>query len=194
MRRLTYLILISILLPSLSFAANFIIDANHSAANFTIKHLMITNVRGTIPDISGSVTFDQAKPEQSVFKASLQVASIDTRNGERDDHLRSADFFDVANFPAMTFDSSSVKKLGPGLYEVKGQLTIRGVSKPVTLSVEGLEQEVTDPWGNVKRGARVTGEIDRRDFGITWNKAIETGGVVVGHKVKFEAELQLVKQ
>ncbi len=187
-------LLLTLAAPAWSATANFVLDQAHSSANFSVRHLMITNVKGTFSELQGQVVLDDKNPANSTFSASIGVASIDTGIADRDDHLRSPDFFNVQKFPTIDFKSTSVKKLGPALYQVAGNLTIHGTTKPVQLQVEGLDQEVKDPWGNIKRGARITGAIDRRDFGMTWNKAVETGGVVVGNEVRLEVELQLVKK
>jgi polyisoprenoid-binding protein YceI len=168
------------------------IDASHSHANFSVRHLMISNVRGEFRTLAGKVTFSPDAPEQAVVEAEVEVASIHTREDKRDEHLRSADFFDAANFPKITFKSTSIKRDGDDL-ALTGDLTIRGTTKPVTFQVEALSPEQTDPWGGKRVGTSATAKIKRSDFGITWNAALETGGVVVGDEIKIALDIELVK-
>lgn len=168
------------------------IDPAHATAQFKVRHLMVSNVRGELGEVTGEVSWDPAAPERARVTARIDAAAIDTRNADRDAHLRSADFLDVANHPFVEFRSTAVRPAGPGALEVDGALTIRGVTRPVTLAVE-LSDEVRDPWGNVKRGVSATARIDRRAFGLTWNAALETGGVVVGEHVDVTIEAELVR-
>jgi polyisoprenoid-binding protein YceI len=168
------------------------IDGSHTHAHFSVRHLMISNVRGEFRTISGKATFSADAPETSSVEAEVAVASISTREEKRDEHLRSADFFDAANFPTITFKSTSVKKTADGV-ALTGDLTIRGTTKSVTFQVEGPTSEQTDPWGNKRVGASATGKIKRSDFGITWNAALEAGGVVVGDDIKIELDVELIK-
>lgn len=169
------------------------IDASHTDATFSVRHLMISNVRGEFQKISGSGTFDPAKPEGASFKAELEVASISTREPKRDEHLRSADFFDAANFPLITFVSTAVRHGDKGL-EVVGDLTIRGTTQQVVLAVENLTAPAKDPWGNERVGASAKTKIKRSDFKMTWNAALEAGGVVVGDEVNIHIDVELVRQ
>lgn len=168
------------------------LDAAHSRAEFTVRHLMIANVRGTIPIASATLVRDESDITKSRVEAALHVAGIDTGAADRDNHLRSPDFFDVAAHPTMTFTSREVEAVEDGL-RVHGDLAIRGVTRPVVLDVE-LLGEAKDPWGNTKAAATATTTFDRRDFGLTWNAALEAGGVLVGDKVKVQLDLQFVKQ
>ena len=177
---------------ALAAPVHYSIDSAHSSANFKVKHLMVSNVRGSFSDLKGSITYDAAHPEQTVVEATIGVASVNTGNEKRDGHLKSPDFFDVANHPKMTFTSTAVKKQGQKLL-VTGDLSLHGVTKPVTLTVEGPTKEWTNPWGQVVRGASVTGKINRKDFGLAWGKVTEAGAVVVGEDVNLEFELELVK-
>lgn len=172
--------------------AAYRVDPAHASAEFKVRHLMVSNVRGELGEVTGEVGYDAAAPERSHVVARIDVTTIDTRNADRDAHLRSADFLDVANHPAIEFRSTDVRAVGRGALEVEGQLTIRGVTRPVTLAVE-LSEEVRDPWGNVKRGVTATARLDRRAFGLTWNAALETGGVVVGEHVDVTIEAELVR-
>lgn len=173
-------------------ATTWTLDASHSHAQFKVRHLMISNVRGEFQKIEGSVTFDPSKLESTSIRASIDVASVNTREAKRDEHLRSADFFDVANYPTIEFVSKKVRRADDGL-EVVGDLTIRGTTREVVLAVEGPTPEQTDPWGNVRLGASATTKIKRSDFGVTWNAALETGGVVVGDEISIQIDVELVK-
>ncbi|HEU4382478.1 MAG TPA: YceI family protein [Anaeromyxobacteraceae bacterium] len=173
--------------------AAYAIDPAHASAQFKVRHLMIAHVRGELGEVAGDVVLDQADLARSSVVARVDATAIDTRNPDRDAHLRSADFLDVANHPALTFRSTEVRPDGRGRLEVAGELTIRGVTRPVTLGVE-LSDEIRDPWGNAKRGVTATARLDRRDFGLTWNAALETGGLVVGDAVEVTIEAELVRR
>lgn len=168
------------------------IDAAHTDIGFAVKHMMISTVKGRFADVSGTLTLDEADPRASSVDVSINAASVDTRQEQRDTHLRSADFFDVENFPALTFRSRLVEAAGTGEYRVTGDLTIRGVTREVVLKVvdEGRGQ---DPWGNQRAGFSAKTVIDRRDFGLTWNAALEAGGILVGNDVRISLEVQAVK-
>jgi polyisoprenoid-binding protein YceI len=170
------------------------IDATHSSAHFSVRHLMISNVKGEFTKVTGTVTYDPDDPKASKIDAHIDVASIHTRDEQRDGHLKSAEFFDVANFPEITFVSKSVEPDGHDEYLVKGDMTIHGVTKEVALHVEGPTPEVKDPWGNLKAGAAATGKVNRKDFGLTWNAALETGGVMIGEEVKINLEVELTRR
>ncbi|MFW6205953.1 MAG: YceI family protein [Gemmatimonadota bacterium] len=170
------------------------IDPSHSQAEFTVKHMMITKVRGRFADVEGTITLDSEAPENSGVEVEIDAASIDTREEDRDAHLRSGDFLDVENHPKLTFRSTRIEglKLEPGSsFRVIGDLTIRGVTKQVELAAvyEGRGQ---DPWGNQRAAFSADTAIDRREFGLEWNQALETGGVLVGHEVKIHLEAQAV--
>jgi polyisoprenoid-binding protein YceI len=173
--------------------ATWNIDPAHSSAQFSIRHLMITNVRGEFGVVAGAVEFDPESPTHANFSPSIDVASINTHEPQRDTHLKSADFFDVETFPKITFESTSVAKKGDGL-EVTGDLTMHGVTKSIVLAVEGPTRAEKDPWGNTRIGASATGKIDRREWGLNWNSAIESGGVLVGHDVKLILDVSLVRK
>ncbi len=174
-------------------SSSWSLDPAHSEVGFSVKHMMVTNVRGKFTKFDGTVTLDEKDVTKSKVEVSIDVASIDTGVGDRDQHLRSPDFFNAEKNPKLTFTSTKVQKAGKGL-KVTGDLTINGVTKPVTLSVSEVTKEGKDPWGNVKRGASASTEISRKDFGLTWNKALETGGVLVGDEVKITLELELLKK
>jgi len=169
------------------------IDPTHSSAHFSVRHLMISNVKGEFTKVSGTVTFDADNPKASKVEATIDVNSLHTRDEQRDGHLKSADFFDTASFPEIKFVSTSVEPDGHHEYLVKGDMTLHGVTKEVALHVEGPNPEVKDPWGNTKTGAGATTKISRKEFGLTWNAPLETGGVMVGDEIEISLELELVK-
>lgn len=168
------------------------LDSTHSSASFTIKHMMIAKVHGGFEKLSANLTLDAADISKSSVQADIEAASINTREVQRDTHLKSADFFDVEKFPTLSFKSSKVEKDGDDL-KVTGDLTIRGITQSVVLNVEGPSQELKDPYGNIKIGLSATTKIKRKDFGLTWNAALEAGGVLVGDDVSISLDLQFVK-
>lgn len=168
------------------------IDPSHSEAQFSIKHMMISKVRGGFEKISGTFNYDAKNPSQSNVDVTIDVASINTREAQRDTHLKSADFFDVEKYPTITFKSTRIEKNGGDL-TIVGNLTIHGVTNLVTLDVEGPSEELKDPWGNAKIGASATTKISRKDFGLTWNAALEAGGLLVGDEVNISIDVQFVK-
>lgn len=178
----------------MSESNQWVIDGSHSNVSFTVKHMMITNVRGEFTKLDGKVTWDPAKPEATQIEATIDVSSINTREEKRDGHLKSPDFFDAEKFPTITFKSNSVKSKGGGDLAVTGDLTIHGVTKQVVLDVEGASGPSTDPFGNVRVGATATTKIKRDDFGLVWNAALEAGGVLVGSDVKITIDISLIKQ
>lgn len=168
------------------------IDPAHTNAQFTARHMMITNVRGVFSNVTGTVDLDESDFTRSRIQVEIDVASLDTRVQQRDDHLRSADFFDVARFPKITFQSTRIVAKGED-YVVTGDLTIHGVTQPVELTVDAPEPAGKDPWGGTRRGFEARGEIKRSDFGMVYNQALEAGGVLVSDKIKINLEVQLVK-
>jgi polyisoprenoid-binding protein YceI len=170
------------------------IDPAHSAAHFSVRHLMISNVRGEFTKLSGSALLDTADPAKSTVEITIEAASVNTREPQRDEHLRSADFFDVANHPTLTFRSKRVEALGGENFKLSGDLTIRGVTKVVTFDVEGPTAPVKDPWGNIRAGVTASAKINRKDFGVAFNALTETGGLVVGDEVKITVEAELIQQ
>ena len=168
----------------------YTIDSAHSSIEFAVRHMMISTVKGTFGDVSGSLTLPEAGAPS--VEAIIKAASIDTRNEMRDNHLRSADFFDAEQFPELRFVSTAAKRTSDG-YSLTGDLTIKGVTRPITLAVTE-EGAGVDPWGNQKVGYAATGKFNRGDFGLNWNAALETGGVLVSDEVKVSLDVQLVKQ
>jgi polyisoprenoid-binding protein YceI len=166
------------------------VDGSHTTVGFTARHLMITKVRGRFGAVEGSVTID-ADPLQSSVQATIDLGSIDTGDAGRDEHLRSADFFDVANHPTMTFTSTGIKEEG-GDFLLYGDLTVKGVTHQVELALE-FDGVSGDPWGGTRAGFTAEGEINRKDWGLEWNVALESGGVLVSEKVKLHLDVELVK-
>lgn len=173
-------------------AGTYAIDASHTEVGFVARHLMVTKVRGRFSEFEGDVIIAE-DPLASSVAVTIQTASIDTRDESRDGHVRSADLLDVDQFPTMTFASRSVSHAGKDRFTVTGDLTVRGVTRPVELDLT-LDGVVGDPWGGTRLAFSASTEIDREDFGITWNVALETGGVLVGKKIKIELEGQAVRQ
>jgi polyisoprenoid-binding protein YceI len=169
------------------------IDPAHSVAEFKVKHMMISNVKGSFPKVSGVLTFDESDVTKSSVEASIDVASIVTSDEQRDGHLKSADFFDVEKYPTMTFKSNKVMATGAGEGKVEGDLTIRDVTRKVVFAVEGPTEPGKDPWGNTRIGASATTKISRKDFGLVYNAALETGGVLIGDEVTITLDVQFIK-
>lgn len=172
------------------------IDAAHTSVEFAVKHMMFTTVRGRFKDVKGTIEANESNPDQSTVTVEIATASIDTGSADRDAHLRSADFLDVENHPTITFRSKRVdgamKKEGDK-FRLTGDLTIRGTTMEVTLDCT-YEGTGKDPWGGTRAGSRAEGRIDRRDWGLKWNQALETGGILVANEVRIEVEVQAVKQ
>jgi polyisoprenoid-binding protein YceI len=169
------------------------IDPAHSHVEFAVRHLMISTVKGRFTDVGGVVRSDDADPAQGDVDITIGVASIDTREAQRDAHLRSADFFDAETFPAITFKSRRLDNVNGDGFKIVGDLTLRGVTRPVVLDVTS-EGRGKDPWGGERAGFSATTKIKRSDFGLTWNQLLETGGVAVGDDVKISIDVELVKQ
>ena len=169
----------------------WVLDPTHSEITFKVKHLMISNVKGEFKNFNATVEGEDL--ESAKIRTSIEAASVFTNNTDRDNHLRSADFFDVENFKELTFESTSFKKVDDDEYKLTGLLTIKNVSKEVTLDVE-FGGMMKDPWGNEKAGFSLEGKINRKDWGLNWNAALESGGVLVSEDVKIQAEVQFVKQ
>jgi polyisoprenoid-binding protein YceI len=169
------------------------LDPAHSAAEFKVKHMMISNVKGSFSGLTGVLTEHQTDSTLSSVEASIDLATVNTGDAQRDGHLKSADFFDVEKYPAMTFKSTEVKHKGEVEYAVTGELTLHGVTRPVTFAVEGPSAPGKDPWGNTRIGLSATAKINRKDFGLAWNSALETGGVLVGEDVAITLDVQFIK-
>ena len=177
--------------PAAGTKTTWKLDPSHTLVEFSAKHLMITTVKGRITDIDGTIRSDEKNPQNSSVEVVLKAASLDTRTDQRDQHLRSADFLDVEKFPEIKFRSTRIEG-DKESFKLTGDLTIRDVTKPITLDVE-FEGRNKDPWGGERVGFSAKGKIDRREFGLTWNQALETGGVVVGNEIKISLEVEAIK-
>jgi polyisoprenoid-binding protein YceI len=171
----------------------YTLDPAHSHIQFSVRHLMVSNVRGTFSGVKGMVSYDPDDPPSAAAEVTIDVNTINTNDEKRDGHLKSPDFFDVAQYPAITFKSKRVEKTGSDEFKVTGDLTIHGVTKEVVINVEEVSGETKDPFGQVKIGATARTKIKRSDFGLTWNAPLETGGVMVSDDVKLECDLQFIK-
>jgi polyisoprenoid-binding protein YceI len=180
--------------PTFSSAATWDVDPAHSAAQFKVRHLMVSSVRGEFRKVTGTVDLNEKDITRSTVDVTIDSSTINTGEPKRDEHLKSADFFDVAKFPVLTFKSRKVQKAGDGKLKVTGDLTMHGVTREVVLDVEGPTAPVKDPWGNVKIGTSAATKLNRKDYGLTWNAAVESGGVVVGEEVAIDLDIELVKR
>jgi polyisoprenoid-binding protein YceI len=181
-----------LLLSSVAHAAPWAVDPAHSKVGFSVRHMMVTSVEGRFHDVKAAVDLDEADLTKSKIELTIAAGSIDTENADRDRHLKSPDFFDVAKFPNLTFKATKIAKAGTGKFKVTGDLTIRDVTKPVTLDVV-VTDPVTNPWGKQVRGVEVKGKVDRRAFGLNWNKSLDKGGVLVGDEVTLAVSVELNK-
>lgn len=177
--------------PAVALGETWEVDGAHTTAQFAVRHMMVTTVRGHFDTVTGTVNLDEKDMTRSTLEIRIDAASINTREPKRDEHLRSPDFFDVAKHPEITFRSTRIEKAGQGRFKVTGDLTMRGVTRPVTLAVEGPTAAVKNPWGRMVRGVSASVRINRKDWGLTWNKALETGGVVVGEEVDLQIDAEL---
>lgn len=173
--------------------ATWVIDPTHTVVEFAIKHMMFATVKGRFGKVEGQIEADLDDLTTANVNVTVDVASIDTREEQRDAHLRSADFFDVEKYPTMTFQSRQITRRSDGQYDVQGDLTIRGVTRPVTLTAT-VTGSGKDPWGNYRAGFSAQGQLNRKDFGLTWNAALEAGGFLVGDEVKINLEVEAVRQ
>ncbi|MGC2658119.1 MAG: YceI family protein [Bryobacteraceae bacterium] len=172
----------------------YTIDPAHSSANFSVRHLMISNVRGSFSNVTGTVVYDSENPANSSIQAEIDADTLNTGDAQRDMHVKSQDFLHVEQHPKFQFQSTKVEPAGSGEFKVIGNLTVHGVTKPVVLTVDGPSPESKDPWGNTRIGASATTKIKRTDFGLVWNATLETGGVLLGDDLKIELDMSLVKQ
>ncbi len=179
--------------PAAAFASTWELDASHADVAFSVRHMMVSNTKGRFSGVKGTLTVDDKDITKSSITVEIDVNTIDTRDAKRDEHLKSADFFDVAKHPKMTFKSKSVAKAGAG-YKVNGDLTIHGVTKPVVLEVSSLTEPVKTPFGTTIRAVTASTKINRKDFGLTWNKALEAGGVAVGEEVTISIDAEFVQK
>lgn len=182
-----------LIVPTVAPASTWTIDPEHSSVGFKVRHMMVSNVKGEFGSFHGTVAIDDRDVTKSKIEVVIDTPSINTGVAKRDAHLKSADFFDVAKYPLMTFVSKSIRKNGDSLL-LTGDLAIHGVTREVTLNVEGVSPESRDPWGNIRRGVSASTKINRRDYGLVWNAALETGGVVVGDEVSIILEVEMIKK
>jgi len=194
MKRIMILAAMILAIPYATLASTWNIDPDHSNLGFKIKHLMMSNVKGNFEKYSGTVEINDKDITKSTVEVSIDTNSINTNVRKRDDHLRSADFFDVTKYPTITFVSKKVTEAGQGKLKVVGDFTLHGVTKEVVLDLEGPTAESKDPWGNARKGATATTRINRKDYGLTWNQALETGGVLVGDEVDITLEVEMIKK
>jgi len=181
-------------LPASAVASTWKIDPAHSSAQFAVKHLAISTVRGAFSAVNGSITFDDKDVTKSTVDVTIDVNSVDTRQPDRDKDLKSDKFFDAANYPSITFKSTKVEQAGAGKLKVTGDLTIRGTTKSVVLDVDGPTAPMKDPWGNNRAAASATTKVNRQDYGVKWNAKLDNGGVVVGDDVAIVIDVEMVQQ
>jgi polyisoprenoid-binding protein YceI len=173
--------------------ADWSIDPAHAAAQFAVRHMMVSTVRGQFSGVKGTVHLDAADPTRDSVDATIDATTIDTREPKRDAHLKSPDFFDVAKFPTITFKSKKVEVIGKGHLKITGELTMHGVTREVPLDVTLSEGEYKDGYGNVRRGAAAKGQVNRKDYGLLWNKPLESGGVLVGDDVLIDLDIEMLQ-
>lgn len=193
-KMITYIIAAFVLLTTPVFAQTWTVDPAHTSADFSIEHMAISRVTGSFDQVTGDLVFDKDGNHPESVNISIDVASINTGVDKRDEHLKSPDFFDVKTYPTMSYTSDNIISQGEGRYKVEGTLTMHGVSKPVTLAVEGLQRNEKDPWGNTRKGAHVTAELNRKDFGIVYNAVLESGNLMIGETVDVVINLEFIKQ
>ena len=184
---------VALLVPSLSQAATWKSDPTHASVQFAVSHLMVSTVRGTFDTFDVTATIDENDVSRSSVEATIEVTSVNTRNEKRDDHLKGADFFDVATHPTLTFKSKAVEKIQDNAYKVTGDLTLMGVTKEVVLEVTGSPKAMKDPWGNSRVGGTATTTINRTDYGLKYNSVLDSGGVTIGEEVEITIDIELVQ-
>jgi polyisoprenoid-binding protein YceI len=181
-------------IPAPGTVSTWNLDPAHSVAEFKVKHMMISNVKGSFSGLAGVLKLDETDYTHSTVEASVSIASLKTGDDQRDGHLKSADFFDAEKFPTLTFKSTNIDSTGGPNYTVAGDFTLHGITKQITLAVEDISEPSKDPWGNQRIGLSASTKINRKDFGLTWNSALEAGGVLVGEEVTITLEIQFIKQ
>jgi polyisoprenoid-binding protein YceI len=179
--------------PQTAAQTTWNIDPAHSVAEFKVKHMMISNVKGHFAKVTGKLTLDESDVKRSKVEVLIDAASLETRDVQRDAHLKSADFLDVEKFPTLSFVSTGIRAAAAGELAVEGDLTIHGVTRKAVFAVEGPTAPTKDPWGNTRVGVAATTKINRRDFGLTWNAALETGGILVGEEVTISLEVEFIR-
>lgn len=186
------LVALSLAVPA--SAATWSIDASHTRVGFSVRHMMISHVEGTFTGVSGNLEMEPGQVGELSLNVEVDMSTVDTANDQRDEHLRSPDFLDVASYPNMTFTSKSVRARRDGSFTITGDLTLHGVTKEITLAGTGLNQVVTDPWGNERVGATATSTINRQEFGVSYNQTLDAGGVMVGDNLALTIDVEFVKQ
>jgi polyisoprenoid-binding protein YceI len=194
LKRFLLVVLCPLLVPIAAQASTWEMDPSHSAVEFSVRHMMVSTVKGQFGKIQGTVELDDKDVSKSVVQVTVDLASVNTNEPKRDGHLKSPDFFDVAKYPTATFKSTKVEKAGENKLKVTGQLDLHGVSKPVVLQVHSLTDAFKTPFGTTVRGVHATAKLDRKDFGIGWNKVLDNGGVVVGNEVSLEINAELIEK
>ena len=194
MRRFAVVPVVVAMLAPVAHAASWEIDPAHTTVEFSIRHMTVSNVRGTFDKVVGTATADETDLTKSTILATIETASVNTRNDKRDEHLRSADFLDVAKYPGMVFKSKKIEKGKDGHWNVTGDLTLHGVTKEVVLDVEGPTPSVKDPMGKTRAGAHVTTTLKRTDFGIVYNKTLETGGLMLGDDIAVSIDVEATQK
>ncbi len=179
--------------PAAASISTWNLDPAHSVAEFKVRHMMISNVKGQFTGLTGVLTLDERDVTNSRVEATIDASTVNSREPDRDKHLRSADFLDVEKFSTLNFQSTAVKRTGEGELAVTGNLTIHGVTRPVVFSVDGPTPPTKDPWGNLRIGLSATSKISRKDYGLTWNAALEAGGIVVGEEVAITLDVEFIK-
>jgi len=187
-------VVLSLAVPGLALPAPWELDPVHTGVHFKVRHLMVSSVRGDFEKVSGKITYDESDVTKSTADISIDAASINTRDAKRDGDLRNPDFLDVAKYPTISFKSRKVEKTGNGNLRMTGDLTIKGVTKEVDLLIEGPTKPAKDPWGNRRVGGSATTRINRKDFGLTWNMPLETGGVLVGDEVDITIDVEIFRK
>jgi len=193
-RTLALLLTLAVCTASRAFAATWEIDPAHTTIQFSVRHMMVSNVRGQFGKFSGHVDGDETKPTEARIEATIQTASIDTANEKRDEHLRSPDFLDAAKFPTITYTSRKIEKTGEGKWKVTGDLTLHGVTKEVVLDLSDVTPPIKDPMGNMRAGAEARATINRQDFGISFNKTLDGGGVMVGNEITITIDVEVTRK
>ena len=188
------LVVSAVALSAPTLAATWQIDPAHSNVSFSVRHMMVSNVRGEFTKVSGTVEGDEKTPAQAVVNATIEATSINTREAKRDDHLKSPDFLDVAKYPTIIFKSKKIEPSGAGQFKLTGDLTLHGVTKEVVLDVSDVTAPIKDPMGKTRAGAQATTKIDRKDFGINWSKVMDGGGLMVGDEVAISIDVEATTQ
>jgi polyisoprenoid-binding protein YceI len=197
MKALRFLVLVALsplVAPLVGHASTWEIDQSHCAVEFSVRHMMVSTVKGQFEKMKGTIELDDKDVRKSVVRVTIDLASVNTHEPKRDGHIKSADFFDVANHPTATFKSTKVEKAGKNRLKVTGELDLHGVTKPVVLDVDGLTEAFKTPYGSTVRGAHATAKLNRKDFAIGWNKVLDNGGVLVGNEVSLDINLELVEK